>query len=103
MKNVKFRGFPRKKTNSAVNSAAQLPRQKPKFRGSAPKSAARGKRWALVMVMMILTMKVMMMLRMMMMMMVVRFERKNNNNDNCVMSWWSVGEGGEPSDVLYTG
>jgi len=30
MKNVKFRG---KKTNSAVNSAAQIPRQKPKFRG----------------------------------------------------------------------
>src|SRR6218665_3056096 len=30
MKNVKFRG---KKTNSAENSAAQIPRQKPKFRG----------------------------------------------------------------------
>ena len=30
MKNVKFRG---KKTNSAANSVAQIPRQKPKFRG----------------------------------------------------------------------
>ena len=29
MKNVKFRG---KKMNSAENSAAQIPRQKPKFR-----------------------------------------------------------------------
>src|SRR6218665_3784710 len=36
MKNVKFRG---KKTNSAANSAAQIPRH----------SAGRGKLWALVM------------------------------------------------------
>ena len=45
MKNVKFRG---KKKNSAVNSAAQIPRGKPKFRGSAQNSAARGKLWALI-------------------------------------------------------
>src|SRR6218665_2702143 len=45
MKNVKFRG---KKKNSAVNSAAQIPQQKPKFRGSARNSAARGKLWALL-------------------------------------------------------
>src|SRR6218665_1077511 len=45
MKNVKFHG---KKTNSAVNFAAQIPREKPKFRGSARNSAARGKLWALV-------------------------------------------------------
>src|SRR6218665_2389213 len=32
MKNVKFRGMPRKKKNSAMNSAAQIPRLK--FRGS---------------------------------------------------------------------
>jgi len=44
MKNVKYRG---KKKNSAVNSAAQNPRQKPKFRGSARNSAVRGKLWAL--------------------------------------------------------
>ena len=46
MKNVKFRG---KKTNSAVNSVAQILRQKPKFRGSARNYAARGKLWALMM------------------------------------------------------
>ena len=49
MKNVKFRGILREKTNSAViprlNSAAK---QKPKFRGSARNSADRGKLWALV-------------------------------------------------------
>ena len=45
MKNVKFRSI---KTNSAVNSAAQIPWKKPKFRGSARNSAARGKLWALV-------------------------------------------------------
>jgi len=32
-----------KKTNSAVNSAAQIPRKKPKFRGLARNSAARRK------------------------------------------------------------
>ena|SRR6218665_492335 len=47
MKNVKFRGIRRKKTNSAVNSADQNPR-KTKFRGSARNSAARGKLWALL-------------------------------------------------------
>src|SRR6218665_1925733 len=48
MKNVKFRGMPRKKNNPAVNSADQIPREKPKFRGSARNSAARGKLWALI-------------------------------------------------------
>jgi len=49
MKNVKFRGISTaKKTNSAVNSAAQIPRKKPKFRGSARNSAGRRKLWALL-------------------------------------------------------
>ena len=51
MENVKFRGISRKKDefrgNSAENSAAQIPRENPKFRGSARNSAGRGKLWAL--------------------------------------------------------
>src|SRR6218665_44922 len=45
MKNVKFRG---KKTNSAVKFCGSIPRQKPKFRGSARNSTGRGKLWALL-------------------------------------------------------
>src|SRR6218665_1248863 len=43
MKNVKFRGFPRKKQLPRLNSA-----EKPKFRGSARNPAGHGKLWALV-------------------------------------------------------
>jgi len=45
MKNVKFRG---RKMNSAVKFRSSIPRQKPKFRGSARNSAGRGKLWALI-------------------------------------------------------
>jgi len=38
MKNVKFHGIPRKKKNSAVKFRGSIPRQKPKFRGSATMS-----------------------------------------------------------------
>src|SRR6218665_374868 len=49
MKNVKFRGIPRQKDEFCGISAAQIPRQKPKFRGSAQNFACRGKLWALLM------------------------------------------------------
>ena len=45
MKNVKFRGIPRKKDEFR----GKIPWQKPKFRGLARNSAGHGKLWALVM------------------------------------------------------
>ena len=47
MKNVKIPRYSAVMTNSAVNSAAQIPRIKPKFSGSARNSAGLGKLGAL--------------------------------------------------------
>src|SRR6218665_149317 len=48
MKNVKFRGFPRKKKKFRGSIPRVTPRQKPKFRGSARNSAVPRKLWALL-------------------------------------------------------
>ena len=47
MKNVKFRGIPRQKDEFRGKFRGSNSAEKPKFRGSARNSAARGKLWAL--------------------------------------------------------
>ena len=48
MKNVKFRGMPRTKDEFRGKFRGSNTAEKPKFRGSAQNSAARGKLWALI-------------------------------------------------------